>query len=278
MLLVNDGPIHAKFQQLKNQHESALIAYLTGGDPDTRSFIANCKAVIDAGADVLEIGMPFSDPIADGPIIQTSSSRALAQGVTFDRIFYAVQRILSYKKVPIVILTYYNPILALGVETFLSKCQHVGVNGVVIPDLPVGEEDYFSEIASKYNVDKICLAAPNTSLSRLRKIVEQSKGFLYLVSLYGVTGPRDHLSPEAIETLRRVKTIVASKIPICAGFGISQSTHVASLVRSGADGVIVGSALVRIVSEHLNEPSETPSHLRQTISELKAATKHNYSQ
>ena len=268
-----ENPIDTKFEELRSERESALIAYLTGGDPDTRSFIANSKAIVDAGADILEIGMPFSDPIADGPIIQASSNRALLQVTTLDRIFYATQRLATTCKVPIVLLTYYNPILAMGIEDFLSRARRAGINGLVIPDLPVGEEDYFSEVAmSKYGIDKICLVAPNTSALRLQRIIRQSKGFLYFISLYGVTGPRDHISPHALEALRQLKKLSNSSIPLCAGFGVSKPEQVRSLVNSGADGVIVGSALVRIVAANLDKPERALDELKHAVRSFKNAT------
>lgn len=269
----HDELIRRKFQELRNRNEGALIAYLTGGDPDPKAFLANSTALIEAGADILEVGIPFSDPIADGPVIQASSRRALSRGATPAGILDLIGELSSRFQLPFVVLTYYNPILAMGIEHFMMKAHQSGVSGVVVPDLPVEEGDRFRDMALKHNIDTIYLAAPNTSHHRLVNIIEKSKGFLYLVSLYGVTGPRDKLSPQALESVRRVKSLSKETIPVSAGFGITTPAHVSSLIQSGADGVIVGSALVRIVAQHLDEPGEAPHYLKRIISDLKEATR-----
>src|SRR5260370_36080083 len=166
--------------------------------------------------------------------------------------------------------------LAMGVERVMRAASDSGVNGMVVPDLPLEEADAFRDMALKHNLDSIYLAAPNTSTERLRSIVNKSKGFLYLVSLYGVTGPRDIHSTQSLDTVKRVKVLARGRIPISAGFGISRPEHVSSLLRAGADGAIVGSALVRIIAEHLDSPEETPYHLKKNISALKQASKQDH--
>jgi tryptophan synthase alpha chain len=161
----------------------------------------------------------------------------------------------------------------MGIEQFMRKASDNGVRGIVVPDLPMEEGDRFRDIALKHNIDNILLAAPNTSEKRLVGIVEKSKGFVYLVSLYGVTGPRDTLSPQALDTVKKVKSLTKGMIPVSAGFGISQPQHVSSLLRAGADGAIVGSALVRTVAEHLDTPEEAPYYLKKTMVALKQASK-----
>jgi tryptophan synthase alpha chain len=161
----------------------------------------------------------------------------------------------------------------MGLDRFLKKARESGVDGIVVPDLPVEESDEFRNLALKHNIDNIYLAAPNTSKLRLRTILDRSKGFLYLVSLYGVTGPRDSLSPQALEAVKKVKSLARGQIPVSAGFGVSQPEHVSSIIRSGADGAIVGSALVNIVSQHLESPNEAPDHLKSTVAKLKASTR-----
>jgi len=267
--------IGQKFVSLREKGESALVAYLTANDPSPEAFQANCNALADGGADILEIGIPFSDPIADGPVIQASSGRALAIRTTMAGILEDLCSLSSRLNLPVVVLTYYNPILAMGSEPFLRKAHSSGVSGVVVPDLPFEEGEEFRELASKNSIDRVLLAAPNTPRDRLRRILEQSQGFLYLVSLYGVTGPRDALSPRAVEVLTRVKKESNGSIPVCAGFGISNPKQVSELVLAGADGVIVGSSLVRIVAQHLDHPEEASGHLRAAVSELKEATKHD---
>lgn len=264
--------IAEKFRDLQGRKEGALIAYLTGGDPDQKSFVANATALIEGGADIVEVGVPFSDPIADGPTIQASSMRALSTGTTPRRILDTIGELSSEFPVPFVILTYYNPVLAMGLDQFLRKARESRVDGIVIPDLPVEESQEFADLALKHNVDNIFLAAPNTSRSRLRTVIEKSRGFLYLVSLYGVTGPRESLSPQALSTVKTVKSQAKGKIPISAGFGISQPSHVSAVIESGADGAIVGSALVKIVGDHLADPIAAETQLKETIKSLKKAT------
>jgi tryptophan synthase alpha chain len=269
----NEDRIEAKFRELHSHGEGALVAYLTGGDPDPKAFLANSTALIEGGADIVEVGIPFSDPIADGPVIQASSMRALSQGATPKGILGLIRELSSQSPVPFVVLSYYNPILAMGLDRFLRKARESGVDGIVVPDLPVEESDEFRNLALKHNIDNIYLAAPNTSKLRLRTILERSKGFLYLVSLYGVTGPRDTLSPQALESVSSVKSLAKGKIPISAGFGISRPEHVSAIIKSGADGAIVGSALVNIVSQYIENPDEAAYYLRDAITKLKAATK-----
>ena len=269
----NDDRIEAKFGELRGLREGALVAYLTGGDPDPKTFLANSTALIEGGADIVEIGIPFSDPIADGPVIQASSMRALSNGTTPLGILNMIRELSTQFPVPFVVLSYYNPILAMGLDRFLQKARESGVDGIVVPDLPVEESEEFRNLSLKHNVDNIYLAAPNTSRIRLRTVLDKSKGFLYLVSLYGVTGPRDSLSPQALEAVRAVKSLARGKIPVSAGFGISQPEHVSAVIQSGADGAIVGSALVRIVGNHLDDPSEAQTQLKKTVQSLKEATR-----
>ncbi len=250
-----------------------MIAYLTGNDPDPKAFLANSTALIEGGADIVEVGIPFSDPIADGPVIQASSMRALSQRATPAGVLDLIGELSSQCPVPFVVLSYYNPILAMGLDRFLRKARESGVDGIVVPDLPFEESDEFRNIALKHNIDNIYLAAPNTSRTRLRTVLDKSKGFLYLVSLYGVTGPRDCLSPQALETVKKVKSLARGKVPVSAGFGVSQPEHVSAIIRSGADGAIVGSALVNIVSQHLESPNEAPDHLKSAVAKLKASTR-----
>lgn len=270
------NPIGKKFEELREKGESALVAYLTANDPSPEAFRANCTALVEGGADILEVGIPFSDPIADGPVIQASSGRALAGHSTMAGILDGVRDLSARIDLPIVVLTYYNPILAMGRESFLKKAHSSGVSGVVIPDLPYEEGEELQGLASKNSIDRILLAAPNTPRERLKQILEQSRGFLYLVSLYGVTGPRDALSPSALQVLSQVKKQSNGKVPVCAGFGISSPKQVSELVSSGADGVIVGSHLVRIVAQHLDHPEAAADNLKIAVSDLKEATRRGH--
>ncbi|HEX4921659.1 MAG TPA: tryptophan synthase subunit alpha [Candidatus Bathyarchaeia archaeon] len=272
MQSISRSSIGRKFEELRDKGESALVAYLTANDPSPEAFRSNCEALVEGGADILEIGIPFSDPIADGPVIQASSGRALAGHSTLAGILEEVKDLSSRIHLPIVLLTYYNPILAMGRESFLKNARSSGVSGVVIPDLPFEEGEEFGGLASKYSIDRILLAAPNTPQGRLKHILDQSQGFLYLVSLYGVTGPRDTLSTTALQVLKHVKQQSNGEVPVCAGFGISSPKQVSELVSSGADGVIVGSYLVRIVAEHLDHPKTAAANLKMAVSDLKETT------
>jgi tryptophan synthase alpha chain len=269
----NTSRIERKFRELKGRGEGALVAYLTGGDPDPKSFLDNSRALIEGGADIVEIGIPFSDPIADGPIIQASSLRALSQGATPGKILDSIGELSQQSPVPFVVLSYYNPILAMGLDRFLKKASDCGVDGIVVPDLPVEESEDFRNLSLKHGIDNIYLAAPNTSPTRLRTILDKSRGFVYLVSLYGVTGPRDILSPQTQDAVKMVKTIAKGKIPVAAGFGISRPEHVSSILQAGADGAIVGSTLVATVAQHLNDPSGAALALKGSVAALKEATK-----
>jgi tryptophan synthase alpha chain len=269
----NEDRIEAKFRELQSHGDGALVAYLTGGDPDPKAFLANSTSLIEGGADIVEVGIPFSDPIADGPVIQASSMRALSQGATPKGVLSLIRELSSQFPVPFVVLSYYNPILAMGLDRFLKESRQSGVDGIVVPDLPVEESEEFRNLALKHNIDNIYLAAPNTSRTRLRTVLDKSKGFLYLVSLYGVTGPRDSLSPQALKAVKTVKSLARGKIPVSAGFGISQPEHVSAVIQSGADGAIVGSALVRIVGDHLDDPGRAETQLKKTVQSLKKATR-----
>jgi len=271
----HDDVIEQKFRELANRGEGAVVAYLMGYDPGPKAFIANASSLIEGGADILEVGIPFSDPVADGPVIQAAGTRALSAGATPSKILDTIGQLSAQFAMPFVILTYYNPMLAIGIERFMRKASENGVNGIVVPDLPMEESGRFSEMALKHSIASIYLAAPNTSEKRLQAIVEKSKGFVYLVSLYGVTGPRDTLSPQALEAVKRVKSLAKGRIPVSAGFGISQPQQVSALLGAGADGIIVGSALVRTVAEHLDDPGKAPDDLKKTIIAFKQASKQS---
>ena len=269
---LTNSRIQETFHELRRRKEGGLITYLTGGDPDTTSFLANSASLIEGGADIVEVGIPFSDPIADGPVIQTSSNRALLQGATPTKILDSIGELTSQFQVPFVVLSYYNPIQAMGVERFLKKARDCGVSGIVVPDLPLEEGIEFGNLAGKHDIDSVRLVAPNTSFPRLRSILSSTGGFVYLVSLYGITGPRESLSPQALETVRTVKTVAKGRIPVAAGFGITSPEHVSSLFKAGADGAIVGSALVKIVTQYKEDASRAPAALKSAVRSLKQAT------
>ena len=224
---------------------TALIPYLTAGYPTLDGAREVGEAYVAAGADIVEIGVPFSDPLADGPTIQDTTTRALENGADLDYCFGLASGFAG--RVPVVFLVYYNVIFARGTEKFLESAADAGVSGLVIPDLPVDELGEFGELAEAKGVALCPLAAPTSTDERIAEIGAATSGFVYCVSVAGVTGARDSLSPGAVELLRRVRTRV--EVPVALGFGIS-SVEAAAGAADEADGVIIGSKLMQIVSDH----------------------------
>lgn len=227
------------------KNNKAFIAFLTAGDPSlakTEEFILFMEK---AGADLVEIGIPFSDPIAEGPVIEKANIRALSVGTTTDKIFDMVKRIRTKTDIPLVFLTYMNPVFVYGVEKFFKNCHRTGINGIIIPDLPFEEKDEVLGVAKKYVIDVITLIAP-TSKDRIQMLAKDATGFIYLVSSMGVTGVRGEIRTDInsiIEDIRQVSTT-----PIAVGFGISTPEQAKEISKT-ADGIIVGSAIVKIIEE-----------------------------
>jgi tryptophan synthase alpha chain len=244
--------LDATFRRLRARGERALVVFFTAGDP---SMETTARLVIEAerrGADVIELGVPFSDPIADGPVIQRAGQRALAAGASLRRVLELMRTLRGEVSAPIVFLTYYNPLLAFGVPAFAETAGKVGVDGVIVVDVPPEESDELRRETHAAGVDLIHLVAPTSTPDRVRLIARRTRGFVYLVSLTGVTGERAHL-PEDLEAQVRALRLVTTK-PVCVGFGISRPEHAAAVGRI-ADGVIVGSAIVRMVEERAGSPS-----------------------
>jgi len=242
-----DGRIGATFAALRQRGERALIPYFTAGDP---SLAITRRLVVESarrGADVVELGVPFSDPLADGPVIQRATQRALQAGVTLPRVLELVRELRGETAVPLVFLTYYNPILAFGLKAFCATAAESGVDGVIVADLPPEESAPLRAEARAAGLDLIHLVAPTSTPERMRKIALASSGFLYMVSLTGVTGTRAELPAELQQHLRALRAITTK--PICVGFGIGTPAQAASVGRA-ADGVIVGSAIVQLVERY----------------------------
>jgi tryptophan synthase alpha chain len=231
------------------------------------------EALVKGGVDILELGIPFSDPIADGPTIQAASVRALQAGTTPKIVLGMAGEIKRKHGVPVVILTYYNPVFRMGLENFFRLASNCGVDGVVVPDLPVEEADDYRNAARACGVDTIFLAAPSTTNERLRRIVGCTSGFLYLVSHFGVTGAREALEDSTVKLIKRVLPYTAGRVPLAVGFGVSKPEHAKRIIRSGADGVIVGSAFVNIVHKHQSDFCRMLEELEVTARKLKNATK-----
>lgn len=225
----------------------ALVAYLMAGDPSPARSLDYFRALAKGGADVIEIGVPFSDPVADGPTIQKAGVRALDAG-TKVRDALALSRALSAEtRAPIVLMTYYNPLLKRGLDAFAREARDAGAAGVILPDVPLEESGPAARAFEAVGLDLVQLASPATPPERLDRLARATRGFLYLVSTYGVTGARGELPPEALALAERAKARVGGTAPLAVGFGVSTPAHVKALRAAGADGVIVGSALVSLV-------------------------------
>ncbi len=250
--------------------ETAFIGFAVAGDPDQETSVRIAKALIDGGTDILEFGVPFSDPVADGPTIQRADDRALAAGTTPDTIFAIVREVRAYSEVPIVFLTYYNTIYRRGIDRFYREAHEAGVDGILVADMPVEESDEVVAVAQKYGIDPIFLITQTTTGGRMDTIVSRARGYLYLVSVLGVTGARRTVSPEALELLARVRK--HTSLPLALGFGISTPEHATICRKAGADGVIVGSAIVDIVEKNLGNPAAMEKKLREYVAGMKKAT------
>jgi tryptophan synthase alpha chain len=241
------GRIAARLAQRKKEGRPAFIAFLTAGDPSLDRTVAAALELEAAGVDVLELGVPFSDPLADGPVIQRSSERALARGVTLSRVIETVLRIREKSELPLVLFSYLNPLLQRGTERVLGDAARAGVDGVLVTDLPPEEAGEWIPAARAAGIDTIFLASPTSPDERLRRVAEASRGFVYAISRTGVTGERQALSGDARPLVERLRAL--THVPVALGFGISTPEQVkeASAV---ADAVVVGSALVRFLEEH----------------------------
>jgi tryptophan synthase alpha chain len=261
--------IASVFQKAKAQGNRTLIGYIMAGDPSPEQTPKIADALIKGGVDILELGLPFSDPIADGPTIQAAGLRALTVGTTPMKVLEITKRIKQQHDVPIVVMTYYNPVFRIGLDKFLGYAKECMVDGFIVPDLPVEEATDLRKTAKAYGLDTIFLAAPSTSNERLTKIVNASSGFLYLVSHYGVTGTKKTVDDSTIKLIKRVLPFTTGKIPLAVGFGISKPEHIQRIIASGADGVIVGSAFINIIQQN---KSTMIQELQANAQTLKTAT------
>lgn len=259
--------IEKKFEQLANKNEKGLITYITAGDPNLATTKDLVVAIAQAGADLIELGIPYSDPVADGPVIQQASIRSLANGTTLERIFNTVSLIRLETQVPLILMTYVNPILQYGIERFMIKAMEVGIDGLIIPDLPLEEMDIIRPAVLEHGLCLIPLVAPTSTPERIQQADKLGQGFIYCVSLTGVTGVRNTVSNDISEFMGQVKQ--NSRLPLAIGFGISgpeQASQMAAL----SDAVIVGSAIVKLVEESSVE--ERITKVTAFVRQLKAAT------
>ena len=233
------------FTRLRTNRQPGLVTYVTAGDPTLDKTEGILRALDRGGADVLEVGVPFSDPLADGPVIQRATERALASGTTLERVLDRVQAIRADIRAPIVIFSYVNPIFRMGAERFVDRAREAGVDGVLTLDLPIEEAGEFRSMLGSRGIDTILLLSPTTTDDRLRTAGALGSGFLYAISRLGVTGVRDALAEGAEDMVRRIRSV--STLPVALGFGISKPDHVREVGR-WADAAVVGSALVDLIA------------------------------
>ena len=240
--------IEAKFKELEKRKKTALIPFITAGDPDLKTTKALVLEMEKSGADIIELGVPSSDPIADGPTIQEADIRSLRHKTSLNDVLKLVKNLRKKTEVPLVLMTYYNLLYNYGIERFAVQAKKSGVDGVIAADLPVEEASELKKYAKKNNLDTIFLASPTSPFQRLKLIAKESRGFIYYVSLTGVTGARKELAEDLILSLKRLKRLTQK--PIAVGFGISKPEHIKK-IRRYADGAVVGSAIISVIEKNL---------------------------
>lgn len=262
--------IEDKFLELKSKNQKGLIAYIMAGYPNDKGTISTIRGLVKGGADIIELGLPFSDPLADGPVIQNASFISLKKGMNFTRFLGLVKKIRKETDMPLVLMTYSNLLYARGYDKFLSGVKKAGIDGVILPDMAVEEAKDYLDAVHKNNLDAIFLISPNTSEERIRKVAKASSGFLYLVSVFGTTGAQQQFQQYTLDAVKNAKKIVDSKVPLGVGFGISNPEQVKFILKSGADAVIVGSAFLRLIEK--TSPTKIESKVSSFTKSLKKAT------
>ncbi|MBD2034372.1 tryptophan synthase subunit alpha [Leptolyngbya sp. FACHB-321] len=259
--------IAQRFETLRDHARCALIPFITAGDPDLETTAEALRVLDRSGADLIELGVPYSDPLADGPVIQAAATRALKRGTRLDQVLEVVRSVSPTLQAPIILFTYYNPILNRGIETYLQQISAAGVRGLVVPDLPLEEAETLLKPAAEFGIDVTLLIAPTSPKERILAIAEQSQGFIYLVSTTGVTGMRTQVQSRVKDLLLELRTVTDK--PIGVGFGISQPEHARQVMEWGADAAIVGSAFVKRLAD--GSPTEGLQAIETFCQSLKAA-------
>lgn len=262
--------IAAAFARARAENRACFVAYLCAGDPDFETSRRACEAVIESGTDILEIGVPFSDPLADGPTNQLAAQRALASGMTMERVFELVAALRRKTEVPIVFYTYYNLIFARGADAYVQAARAAGVDGLLTLDLPPEEADELLASSRAAGLSNIFIVAPTTPAARLARIAAAASGFIYYVSREGVTGVREALADNIRDAIERIRG--ATSLPVVVGFGISSRAQVHT-VATMADGAVVGSALVNCIRDHLGRPDAIVQALREKTLDLAAGVR-----
>ncbi len=264
--------IAAAFEAARRENRACFVSYLCAGDPDLATSIACCRAVLEAGTDILELGVPFSDPLADGLTNQLAAQRALESGMTMENVFELVRAVRAFSQKPIVFYTYYNLVFSNGMTDYVRRAAEAGVDGMLTLDLPPEEADELIEVSRQHGLKNIFIVAPTTSPARLAKIASAASGFIYYVSREGVTGVREALAANIGERVARIKA--ATPLPVAVGFGISRREQVHE-VAAGADAVVVGSALVNCIRNNLGKPDAITTSLRTTAADLVAGVRRD---
>ncbi len=258
------------YKQVFSQLErAALIPFFVIGDPDFETSFEIVKTAIDAGADILELGIPFSDPIADGPTIQKADIRSIGSGMTVAKALEFIGKVKAYKDIPIGLLMYYNLVYQYGVEKFFADFHGAGVNSVLIADLSIDDADEISPLALSAGLDTVFMVTPVTDTERMKLIASKTTGFIYTVSVLGVTGSRENLSDSVGQLVGKLKELTT--VPVCVGFGISKAEHAAAIAGAGADGVIIGSKIVKLIEENLEDEAGMLSEVSGFIREVREA-------
>jgi tryptophan synthase alpha chain len=260
------------FDNLYKKREKALICGIVGGYPDINTSKEIVKTIIDSGADIVEIIIPFSDPMADGPTIQNASLKALANGVTPLNCFNIVKEIKkNYKNTPILSMTYSNIVFSNNLKTFLKSAKKNDMDGFIIPDLNVEDADEYTRLTKQLDLATVFLSAPNTSKKRLIEIASSSTGFVYMVSVFGITGSRQNFERYTFEAVSKTKEIISEyKVPLAVGFGISNTKDAKHMLKSGADGIIIASSIMKLIMENENNKDQMLLKLGSFIRELKS--------
>ena len=259
-----------RINHLFKDNKKKLVTFVTGGDPDFKTSNNILETIIKSGADIIEIGMPFSDPMADGPTIQLSSNRAINQGANLNTIFNQCKKIrIKNKNIPIILMGYYNVILHYGIKKFIKNCSSYGIDGLIIVDLQPEEDSELYNLMKLKDIDLIRLITPNTTTSRLKTITSHASGFLYYVTITGITGQKSANMQELKQSVKNIKKY--TKLPIVAGFGIKNKLHVKEICKI-TDGVVVGSSIVKLIEKNLNKKNNILKAISSFVKELKKGT------
>ncbi len=258
------------FSELKSKNQKALVIFTVIGDPDYGASIEIVKSIVKSGADMLELGFPFSDPIADGATIQAADVRALNAGINSDKCFQLIKEIRKFTDIPIGLLLYYNLVYQRGIDEFYRDAKDC-VDSILIADMPVEESSAVMKASKKYSIHQVFIISPLTTEDRMSKIIEKGSGFFYLVSRLGVTGAKDDLQEGTLAMIKKIRP--KTSLPLCVGFGISKPEHVKKVISAGADGVIVGSSVIEIVEENLGNKKEMIKKIEGFVKGMKEETR-----